>query len=65
MKFPFLVRLFLSPLIFVFFLFIFIYLSFKGTYLFVKNGGELLVYEKDDLKTIQGIYNSLKEKNNV
>ena len=40
----------------------FFYLAFKGAFLFVKYGGEVVTYESGDTATIQNIYEQLKNK---
>ena len=45
-----------------FYFIMFFYLAFKGAFLFVKYGGEVVTYESGDTATIQNIYEQLKNK---
>lgn len=56
----FVIRLILSPLMLIVSIVPFIWKSFYLTYLFVRHGGEIIVYRKDDRETIFKIYEHLK-----
>lgn len=56
----FVIRLILSPLMLIISLVSFIWKAFYLTFLFVRHGGEIIVYRKDDRETIFKIYEHLK-----
>lgn len=53
-------RIILSPFLLVMALVAFIYQAFYLTYLFVRYGGEVISYDKDDKPTMFKIYQHLK-----
>lgn len=59
-----LLRIIASPFVFCLFVIIHAWIPIKGTFLFIRYGGEWLTYMKDDSPTIAKIYEELKAKPN-
>jgi len=55
-------RIIASPFVFFIFLIIHAWIPIKGTYLFIRYGGEWMTYIKDDKPTIAKIYEHLKSE---
>ena len=58
-----LLRLLASPFILGMLIIVYIYYSIRRWLDFMKYGGEFINYEKEDQKTIQQIYEQLKNSN--
>jgi hypothetical protein len=55
-------RLLAAPFVFGIYLIIHAWIPIKGTYLFIRYGGEFLVYMKDDRESMSKIYTQLKSQ---
>jgi len=54
------IRILIAPIVFVIYVITFSFLCFKGTFLFLKHGGEWITYTKDDKVSMAKIYEKLK-----
>jgi hypothetical protein len=55
-------RIIASPFVFCLFIIIHAWIPIKGTFLFLRYGGEFMAYLKDDKATIAKIYEELKSQ---
>ena len=55
-------RIIVLPFVFGLLLVSALFYAFKRGFLFIKHGGEFILYEKDEQTTIDSIYNELKKK---
>jgi|DEB0MinimDraft_6_1074348.scaffolds.fasta_scaffold585194_2 hypothetical protein len=55
------IRVLSSPFFFGLYLVLGLHIALKGTYCFIRYGGEMLTYMQGDKETIANIYNELKE----
>jgi len=55
------IRILSAPLIMGLYALMGVHIMLKGTYCFVRYGGEMLTYMKGDRETIANIYNKLKK----
>jgi hypothetical protein len=58
-----LMRIIAMPFVFGLYVVIYAWIPIKGTYLFLRYGGEFLTYMKDDRDSIARIYEQLKKQN--
>lgn len=53
-------RIIATPFVFILYAIIHVHITIKGTFLFLRYGGEWLTYMRDDKASISKIYTELK-----